>query len=206
MKKDLSTFIRHEPMEICIWHERRGVGWLTCRLTSQTRKVGKKRDVTGDHKSLRLHLNARDFSTQKQNVRWMFGGIAAPVWSSNIRFLPARTVKLHWRINTLTLSNVEMPWFTFTPYGGSSNVTSMYLSPLLAGSRARSCQKRKPKQYKLILTYSAQGTLSSLKMHTCWKKRGKIIIYLHKDLNRAFSNVQIRRTQIRALIHRGGRV
>lgn len=32
------------------------------------------------------------------------------------------------------------------------------------------------------------------------------MLYLHKDLNRAFSNVQIRRTQISALIHRSGRV
>lgn len=91
------------------WHDSWPVGTST---------VGNTCDVTGDHKSLRLHLNARDFSTQKQNVRWQFGGIAAP----GLRLFGAvifdfrqrrtrRAIKSHWQINTLDLSNVKMPLF-----------------------------------------------------------------------------------------------
>lgn len=78
----------------------------------------------------------------------------------------------------------------------------MYLSPLLAGSRARSCQKRKSKQHISFSTDVAKEPHAILVK----KNRGELILYLHKDLNRAFSHVQKCRTQISALIHRGGRV
>lgn len=96
---------------------------------------------------------------------------------------------------------------TFTPYGGSSNVTSMYLSPLLAGSRARSCQKKKTKTTDINFD-RIWPTNPRLTIGAYFPKAVgvEIILYLHKDLNRAFSNIQIRRTQISALIHRGGRV
>lgn len=146
------------------------------------------------------------------DVRMQYDSGSAAIWSNNLPFFRHRrtwrTIKSHWQTNTfdLDMSKLHHLLITFTPYGGSSNVTSMYLSPLLAGSRARSCQKRKPKQHILMFTDFCQGTLSSTKVQSCWKNLGRIHLYLHKDLNRAFSNVQIRRTQISALIHRGGRV
>lgn len=82
----------------------------------------------------------------------------------------------------------------------------MYLSPLLAGSRARSCQKRKSKQHISISTDVAKEPRAILVKKNKIKNLGELILYLHKDLNRAFSHVQKCRTQISALIHRGGRV
>lgn len=125
--------------------------------------LSKKERRLSDNKSLRLHLNARDFSQHKSKMSaGCVGGSAAAglrvFGAKNCRLSPPGsrpTLTTNQKDNkvSLTVKHVRFvkckKWYqlliTFTPYGGSSNVTSMYLSPLLAGSRARSCQKKKTK-------------------------------------------------------------
>lgn len=110
---------------------------------------------------------------------------SAGIWSKNCRFSPPGsrpTLTTNQKDNKVSLTEkyvrlvkckkMYQLLITFTPYGGSSNVTSMYLSPLLAGSRARSCQKKKTKTTYINFDHSCQGTPSYAKVHTCWKKSG----------------------------------
>lgn len=211
-------------MVMCRWWKGWGTRWLAVLLTNLNIILWKKNDVIGNNKSLRLHLNARDFSQHKSKMSagWSEAvqlRVCGYLEQKNCRFSPPRgrptlttnqkEIKSYWQKIRLTCQMYKLNQLlvTFTPYGGSSNVTSMYLSPLLAGSRARSCQKKKTKTTYINFDQSCPRNPKLCKgAYLLEKSRGKIILYLHKDLNRAFSNVQIRRTQISALIHRGGRV
>ena len=90
------------------------------------------------------------------------------------------------------------PTRTFTAFGGSSKDTSMYRSPLLAGSRVRYYSiRRQTVQHASRLTNTL---LYSLRVCTT------CAAYLHERIDRPLGHVKIRRAKKGSLVHRGTRI
>lgn len=67
-EEGLSTFRPYWPMIIRGGCKGRSTQWLAALLTNLNITWPKKSDVISDNKSLRLHLNARDFSQHKSKM------------------------------------------------------------------------------------------------------------------------------------------